>query len=238
MNLFVNTSHRNNRTELMDDFSLNGSILHDTLDKLGSINKWLGGNKVTIQGLEKLLKDQPKDKSLTIIDLGCGGGDMLRLVADFGIREGYVIKLIGLDANEQTVNYARSLSQKYPNISYLHMDIFSEEFAKMKYDIVLSTLFLHHFEQEKLIDFLSMILNKASVGVVVNDLHRHPLAYYLFSLLCITIPNKMVKTDGLISILKGFKRIELEYISAKIDAVAHIKWKCAFRYQWIIKRIK
>ena len=238
MSLFIPTKYRTGKSELMDDFSISGAILHDTLDKLASINQWLGGNRVTIQGLKMLLKNHPKDKSLTIIDLGCGGGDVLRAIAKFGIREGYSFSLIGVDANEETVKYASELSQMHPDIQYIHCDIFSDEFKALEYDIVVSTLFLHHFNEEQLIKLLSMILSKASLGIVVNDLHRHPLAYYLFKTLCSVISNKMVIEDGLTSVLRGFKRDDLKSITTKIGAKSHINWKWAFRYQWIIQKNK
>ena len=95
MPLFIDTTYRSNETELMDDFTMNGELLSDTLDKLGKINKWLGGNHVTLDGVRKLLQNKPKDKTYTIIDLGCGHGDILRLIADFGKREGFRFNLIG-----------------------------------------------------------------------------------------------------------------------------------------------
>ena len=238
MNLLVNTKYRTREVELMDDFSIDGNILHDTLDKLAKINRWLGGNKVTIDGLTEVLQNHPKSEKLTLVDLGCGGGDILRDVAEFGSRNGYSFELVGIDANIHTVNYAKSLSKSYPNIHYVHCDIFSEEFEAMKYDIILSTLFLHHFSESQLSKFLSGVLNKASIGIVVNDLHRNPIAYYLFNALCLAIPNKMINEDGLTSILKGFKRNELEDITHKIGAKSQIKWKWAFRYQCIIRKNK
>jgi len=56
MSLLINTKHRTNAVEIMDDFSINGDILYNTLDTLASINKWLGGNNVTINGLKKVLE--------------------------------------------------------------------------------------------------------------------------------------------------------------------------------------
>jgi SAM-dependent methyltransferase len=114
MSLFVNTTYRSNKTEIMDDFTMKGELMRDTLDKLGSINKWLGGNRITLDGIAELLKGQPKDKTYIIIDLGCGHGDILRLVADFGRKKGYNFKLIGIDANQDAVDYANELSTKFP----------------------------------------------------------------------------------------------------------------------------
>ncbi len=235
MSLFVNTKHRSKSVEIMDDLSMGGEILLKTLDQLAVINKWLGGNAITLNGIKILLKQKPVNKKLTIIDLGCGGGDMLRKVADYGRKKGYSFKLIGIDANLHTIEYAKKLSQEYPEINYLHQDVFSHEFKQLSYDIVLATLFIHHFSGTKLVGLLRMLHENARLGLVVNDLHRHALAYYLFKLLSITISNEMVKQDGLTSILRGFKKDELVMISEQLNVKSYIDWKWAFRFQWIIK---
>ena len=116
------------------------------------------------------------------------------------------------------------------------MDIFSKDFKKQSYDIVLCTLFLHHFKKEQLISFLQSTIQKARLGIVVNDLHRHKLAYYLFKIIGLFIKNKMVREDGLISVLRAFKRKELEAISRQIKAKYSVQWKWAFRYLWILKK--
>ncbi len=233
---FINTKYRTNQVELMDDLTMSGDLLRKTLDQIAKINRWLGGNSITLNGLKKLLKNKSKNEPIIIIDLGCGNGDMLREVANYGKKEGYNFKLIGIDGNEYTVNYAKKLSQNYDEISYLQQDVFSNEFKNISYDIVLSTLFLHHFAENEIVGLLSLVLKKASLGVIVNDLHRHPMAYYLFKLVCLTIQNPMVKEDGLISILRGFKRSDLEQISEKLKYNSDIQWKWAFRYQWILKK--
>lgn len=236
MNLLVNTKYRTDAQEIMDDLDYQGPILHDALDKLAKINQWLGGNKVTLDGIEEILKSHPKHKLITIIDLGCGGGDMLRQVSRFGIENGYQFLLIGLDANQHTINYARQSSKAYDNVEFKVIDVFSEEFKTLKYDLVIATLFFHHFKTEELKSFLKSILKKASLGVVVNDLHRHRLAYYLFKCLCITISNKTIIEDGLTSVLRGFKKQELIHISKELKTNYKIKWKWAFRYQWLLKQ--
>lgn len=235
MSLLINTKHRTDEVEIMDDFSINGDILHKTLDTLARINKWLGGNAVTMSGLKKVLKGHPKSEPITIIDLGCGGGDILRRISKYGKKEGYTFKLIGIDANEDAMVYARKLSKKYNNISYQACDVFSEEFETLQYDLVLSTLFLHHFKEDQIIELLTQAKKKAKLGIIVNDLNRHPMAYYLFKLVCLTIKNRMIIDDGLTSILRGFKREELETFSNKLQVKPQIKWKWAFRYQWIIQ---
>ena len=238
MSLFVSTKYRSEEEEIMDDLDYNGPILHDALNKLAKINQWLGGNVVTLNGLKKALKNHSKLEPITIVDLGCGGGDILREVSRFGKKQGYNLNLIGIDANPHTVNYAIKLSQNYDNINFKDIDIFSEEFNNLEYDLVLTTLFLHHFKEDQLVSFLKPVLKKAKLGVVVNDLQRHKLAYYLFKLLCTTIKNKTIVEDGLTSVLRGFKRKELEDISKQLKSNYQIQWKWAFRFQWILKKSK
>ncbi len=236
MNFLIDTKNRTDDTELMDDFSIKGDSLKNTLDQLANINKWLGGNGVTLGGLKQLLKNYPKDKKLTIIDLGCGNGDMLRIISNYLNKNNYNFELIGIDANEYAIAYAKELSVAYPEIMYLQQDIFSEEFKLLKYDLVLATLFLHHFKEEQLIEFLSNELKRAKLGILINDLHRHKLAYYLFKGLGLFIKNAMVKQDGLTSILRGFKREDLRRMSEKLKVKSELNWKWAFRFQWIIKK--
>ena len=238
MNFLVDTTYRTDAEEIMDDFSIDGPILNDALDKLATINKLLGGNIVTLNGLKKLLRNHPKDKPITIIDLGCGGGDILRAIAKYGKNEGYSFILIGVDANKNATDYAATLSKDFENISFIYADVFSEEFKTLHYDIVITTLFLHHFKHGQLLELISHLLSTAKIGIVVNDLHRHRLAYYLFKLITIPVKNKMIIEDGLTSVLRGFKRKELVDISKELNTSYELKWKWAFRYQWILRKSK
>ena len=236
MSFLIDTSKRSSKIEIMDDFSMGGDLFRDTLDKLEIINRFLGGNLVTIMGLKNLLKNQTKNKIITIVDLGCGNGDILRDVAKFGGKNNYSFKLIGIDANSSAIEYAKELSKEYTEIYFKKINVLSEDFKKQSYDVVLCTLFLHHFKNAEIISLLKTITNKATIGVVVNDLHRHKLAYYLFKLIGFFIKNKMVKQDGLTSILRAFKRKDLENIAKEIKVNFSIKWKWAFRYLWILKK--
>ncbi|MBC6111606.1 methyltransferase domain-containing protein [Pedobacter fastidiosus] len=233
----IDTKFRSEAPELMDDFEMEGEILRDALDKIASINQLLGGNKVTLDGIKTLIKSKPKDQIIRIIDIGCGNGDMLRALANFGQKNGLNFLLKGIDANQFTINHAQSLSLNYPNISYECKDIFDDSNKPEECDIMICTLTLHHFKNEEIIYLLKNFKKSAKLGIVVNDLQRSALAYRLFQALCFVFGlNSMSREDGLVSILRGFKREDLiEYSKALNLKHSFIKWKWAFRYQWIIK---
>ncbi|RZJ52689.1 MAG: methyltransferase domain-containing protein [Flavobacterium sp.] len=235
----LNTKYRTEETEIMDDFLLEGEELIDALDQIARINRLLGGNTLTLHGLKQLLRKTDISKPIVIADIGCGNGDMLRMLARYGKKQNLNFKLIGIDANAFTINYAADLSEEFSNIEYRCIDIFSPEFNHLKYDVALCTLTLHHFTSKQIEDILVLLHNNASVGIVVNDLQRSKIAYRLFEMICsIFSLNNMSRQDGLVSILRGFKKNELENFSKKLNLKNYsINWKWAFRYQWIITKI-
>jgi 2-polyprenyl-3-methyl-5-hydroxy-6-metoxy-1,4-benzoquinol methylase len=234
----VSTKFRTNNPEIMDNFAIEGEILREALDKIAKINQLLGGNKLTLQGVQNLIQNCEKKQQITIVDVGCGNGDMVRKLADFGDKNQYNFNLIGIDANNFTINYARILSEKYSNVSYRYQDIFDKQFSEIKYDIVLCTLTLHHFNNEEIEKLLNVFYTNSKIGIVINDLHRSSVSYRLFQLVALVFNlNKMSKQDGLTSILRGFKKKELIAFSEKLQLKKYtIHWKWAFRYQWIIKK--
>ncbi len=233
--IWIDTTYRSNAPEMMDDFDMKGEILRDALDKIAKINQLLGGNKITIKGVKSLLNGKPKQSKIRIIDIGCGNGDMLRALANYAIKNDLNFSLVGIDANRFTIEHARQLSSNYPNINYECKDIFED--LNVECDIVLCTLTLHHFKDAEIIQLLSNIKQQAKVGILINDLHRSALAYYLFKVLCFVFNlNDMSREDGLVSILRGFKKADLLSYSNTLKAeVFSIKWKWAFRYLWMIR---
>jgi SAM-dependent methyltransferase len=235
----VDTRYRSEAPEIMDDFAMEGEILRDALDKIASINKLLGGNKVTLEGVKTLLKQVDRQQTITILDVGCGNGDMLRTLADYSNKHGLKFMLYGIDANAFTIKHAQSLSSNYQNISYHCEDIFKENLPIENFDIILCTLTLHHFKDPELLTLLHFFSKKSKIGLVINDLHRSKLAYYLFKLLCYVFGlNDMSREDGLVSILRGFKKPDFVNYSKQLQFRKYqIQWKWAFRYQWIISSI-
>lgn len=238
MMLFPDTTYRSADAEIMDDFSLEGDILRDALDKIAGINRFLGGNALTINGVAHLIKDIPVEQKITIVDIGCGNGDMLRALSRYGRRNKREFRLIGVDANGYTVSHARKLSEKYDDISYQCVDVFSPAFDKIDFDIATSTLTLHHFEESALLSLMAKLDEKTTIGTVINDLHRSGVSYRLFQLVCFIFGlNRMSREDGLTSILRGFRREDLESYACKLGLrSSRIRWKWAFRYQWIISK--
>ncbi len=236
----IDTSIRTNKTEIMDDFDLQGAELKRTLKDLENINKWLGGNIITIKGVQKLIEksEKPKDAVHHIIDVGCGNGAMLRKLAEWGRTNKYNLKLTGIDANPFAITIAQELSENYQELEFETQNIFNEEFKSRNFDILLCTLTLHHFKDQEIIELLQRFYDQVNMGIVINDLHRSKAAYRLFQAFCgVFVNNEIARKDGLTSILRGFKKEEIQHYSSCLStSKQEINWKWAYRYQWIIEK--
>lgn len=225
-------THRSQQIEIMDDLECSGEVVDQTLRELEFINRWLGGNAVTLEGIRQLTKGHEKE-SWAIADLGCGGGDMLKLLANWGRKNNLTLILTGVDANAHIIDFARENCKSYPEISLETLDIFSPEFQQRKYDIIMGTLFYHHFTQDVLVDFFSKVKNQASTGLVINDIHRHWFAFHSIRLLTkFFSKSAMVQFDAPLSVLRAFTKKELIDILMKAGIQRYqLKWKWAFRWQ-------
>ena len=221
----------------MDDLECSGEIVSQTLKELEFINKWLGGNAVTTNALRKLIGHWPREKTLHIADLGCGGGDMLRVIHSLTTQRGINTRLTGIDANPAIIEYARHNLKDIPDAEFLALDIFSEPFRDLTFDIVIGTLFFHHFSSDVLTRFLSGLKSKVTSGIVINDIHRHFLAYHSIRYLtAVFSKSDMVRHDAPVSVARAFSKEELVDIIERAGFKHYvIRWKWAFRWQVIIR---
>ena len=230
---------RNALEEQMDDLEVRGSVVDRTLKELDTINKWLGGNQVTILGLEKLLGNCSEISDLSITDLGCGSGRMLQLIREWGIRQKIDLSLLGVDANEYIAAYAAENSTVYPEITVCKANIFDSDFQQQEFDVITSTLFTHHFDRSQLVELISTWIRQCNYGVVINDLHRHWLAYYsIKSITSVFSKSEMVRQDAPVSVLRGF--VKSDWVRLMKDCGIkeyYLSWHWAFRWLLVIPKV-
>ena len=220
----------------MDDLTLSGEELRQNLKELEVINNWLGGHKVVLSALEQI--KIPENYTLRIADIGCGGGDTLKSIANWARHKSIPVELEGIDANDFMVQYTHRHCADYPEISVTQYDVFSEAFAAQKYDVIVCSLFCHHFTNEQLVQLFRQLYGQASMAVIINDLHRHWLAYYSIKYITAAFSSsRLVKNDAPLSVWRAFKRDELEQLLAETGIQKYtLKWMWAFRWQLVLEK--
>lgn len=227
-------TRRSYQSELMDDLTCGGEVVRQTLSELETINALLGGNQVTINALSRILSAS-RERSFSIVDVGCGSGEVLRQVRKWSRKKGLELTLTGVDANPNIIDYARAHTPTDMRIDYEVRDIFSPEFDLSRFDIVVGTLFFHHFTEEELIRFFTRVRENVSIGLIVNDIHRHPLAYHSIRFLTRLLSRSpMVRHDAPVSVLRAFNREEVSGVIRKAGfSQISLRWMWAFRWQVI-----
>ena len=225
--------------EIIDDFTLSGPAIEDTFDSIEKVNIWLGGNQVLRRSFQKILKSpafQNLANPIKVYDLGCGIGDGLVALAKWTRKQKIATEYQGLDANPYVIDLARSKTKGFPEIQFQVKDIFGSDYSLEGVDIVTFNLCLHHFQPKEILELLERCKTKKIKAVLINDLHRHWLAYYLFEIVCLVFRSPQIaRLDGLLSIRKGFKRAEFSALAEQVDAKSFsLQWKWAFRYQFIL----
>jgi 2-polyprenyl-3-methyl-5-hydroxy-6-metoxy-1,4-benzoquinol methylase len=235
----MNFKNRSTTPELMDDPSLPEVDLHLALKDLATVNKYLGGNHITIIALEDLISAHPEKKKWNIVDVGCGDGEVLRHIAKHFKYSAVDISFYGVDINDKSIDSAREKSKDFDNLSFSRQNILTIDDTTFECDVIICTLTMHHFSDEQLLVFMEKFKKLASIGIIVNDLQRSKIAYRLFQLFSgIFMKSKIAKYDGRVSIARSFRRKELETYSKQLALDDYsIQWKWAFRYLWVIKTI-
>ena len=232
----IDLRHRHDAPELMDDLTLASDALRQNLDELESINTWLGGYAPVTHGLGLLRPGWPVGRPLRLADVGCGGGDTLRVIAAWARRHSLAVELTGIDANAFMIDYARRKCAAWPEIDFQQLDIFAEEFQTQTFDVVTCSLFCHHFADDALTGLLRQLVGQARMGVVVNDLHRHSLAYYSIRWLTRLLGGSyLVRHDAPLSVARAFRRTDLATLCNRAGVeVQRLRWRWAFRWELVL----
>lgn len=218
--------------ELLDRTDLPFADIRLNMQELDTINRLLGGHAITRRGLKQVLRQAHASSTVSVVEIGCGGGDNLRALRGDADLKRRIGSLFGVDINPECIAFAESLPAN-KGIRFLKADYRDVVFEE-KPDVIFSSLFCHHFTDEELRDMLKWMKANSRLGFFINDLHRHPLAYHSIRWLTRAFSKSyLVKNDAPLSVQRGFVRSDwLSLLSdSGIDAY-QCRWKWAFR--WLI----
>lgn len=222
---------RSDHVEQLDNFELSGPVLHRTLKELGYINRLFGNIKTVKQAIWKEM-DRAQLQRATIVDLGCGGGDLLIALAQSAAQKGYDLQLIGIDGNPASLSFAKAHQPSLSSISFQQADISQPDFIIPACDFLISSHFLYHFPNAELPTFLQKQLKNVGRAAIFSELDRHFLALQLFKFVSLLLGfSKMTRQDGQTAVRRAFRRRELQQILQQTSfAKYRLAYKWAFRH--------
>jgi len=221
---------RSREKENLDNEIIDTDDLNKNLSELHSINNLLGGYHASRKGLAAIIKKQGRIS--TILDIGFGGGDSIKNLALFGIENKIKLFFYGVDLKEDCLNYAEKNLSEIQNKKLECLDYRDIEPKNLeKIDVIHCSLFLHHLEETEIIDFFKMARIHKCI-VLINDLHRHWLAFHSIKILTSLFSKSwLIKSDAPLSVKRGFKKKELISLLQSSGFTDYtIRWSWAFRY--------
>jgi 2-polyprenyl-3-methyl-5-hydroxy-6-metoxy-1,4-benzoquinol methylase len=226
-------THRSLTEEQMDDPNLPPHIYAQVLKDLARVNTVTLARRPTLDFLGRL---KPPSRSLKILDVGFGNGDMLRRIAQFASKRAWPVDLTGVDLNPKSREVARSQTPPSMAIRYLTGDY--ADLAGQDWDVILSSLVAHHMTHDQLVAFLRFMDAEAKCGWFINDLHRHDVAWLGYPLLARLMgSHPIVRQDGQLSIARAFRPDEWAPILEEAG-IPHARVFRAFPFRLCVEQIR
>lgn len=242
MNRFLNLFNtRRNEEEWMDLPATSTEEFTQALYDIQWVNRNLGGTDVLLNTLLSLI---PADYQgiLNILDLGTGSADIPRALVNWARQQGSEhpihFQIKACDLHPVAVSVSRQLCANYPEITVIQADALNLSYENNHFDFVISSMFMHHLENQQAVHLLQEMARLGRIGFIVNDLERHPLAWLgIKTLGHLTRKGRIFKNDAPLSVLRGFTEPELHRLKAD-SQLSQLVIEHQAPYRWILHYTK
>lgn len=201
---FLLRKRRPDLVEIMDRPDCHGEALNRTFAAFRHVNRMLSGWGRLYRTC--IRPELERGRTNTLLDVGCGGGDILVRLVRAARRDGYDVTGIGMDPDPRAIAWAQSAWHDEPGVHFRESSL---DGMDESYDVVVSNHVLHHLSDAEAERFLAQSLACASGVVVHNDISRNAVGLVLFQAVRVFFPRTFIGADGTVSIRRSFRMKEL-----------------------------
>jgi ubiquinone/menaquinone biosynthesis C-methylase UbiE len=198
----------------MDDLSRPEHEFAAAYRELKIINRTLGG----VHAIERFLPPAKRGVNLLMLDVAAGACDVSE-----ALLEKFPCRIVTLDLNARGLKLA---DKSWPVVA----DALALPFREDTFDVVMASLFFHHLSNDNCVQVLSQMWRIAKQRILINDLHRHAVAYFsIRALTALFSKSRMVRHDGPVSVLRAFRSRELLDIARRAGVPARVHRSFPYR---------
>lgn len=223
---------RSQQQEWLDADDIPARDLHENLDDLRWLNRYLGSHWLVLRAFQRLWREAGCPRHFRILDVGTGAGDIPEMLLRWGSRRGVRLTIVAVDNHCGVLQYVRSVRPPLSRLILVQADGVCLPFQARTFDVVVCSTMLHHLDWHQGIALLQSMAAIARYGVVVNDLVRSRLHYYAARLvLSVVARNHVTRYDGPLSVLRAYSVEEVREIARLAGlAQAHIYTALGYRF--------
>jgi SAM-dependent methyltransferase len=231
--MFSRFANRSLELEHLDKEDYSPEEYEGCLIELRRVNRYLGDSRAMRRSLLPEI-ERAGLKDFSVLDVGAGSGELLRALADWSRRTGRRARLFGLELNARSAAATLEESKDYAEISSVRGDALRLPFNDNTFDYAMCSLLTHHFKDDGVVHIIGELSRVARHGIFVIDLHRHSVAYYFYTTLGrLFLHNRLVREDGALSILRGFRPLELSRL-ARLSKLANASVVRRFPFRLVL----
>ncbi|WP_340106980.1 methyltransferase domain-containing protein [Rhodohalobacter sp. 8-1] len=195
--------------EFMDDPNCDPDLLEATYSQFESVNKLLGGwDRIYETYIRQPLIEAGENAS--VLDIGCGGGDILRLLDTYCRRDSLNVRFTGIEPDSRAITYIKK--QDWPD-HFSFSQAYSGDLVQQEksFSIVISNHLMHHLTPKELGQLCDDAENLASRRIIFNDIERSDIGYAGFRAIApLLYKNSFIVEDGIRSIRRSYQKQELQ----------------------------
>ncbi len=192
------------------------------------VNWLLRGTSISLKTILPIIeREKPTAKKpFRICDIGTASADIPIALVKKARRRKISLYITAVEINPDLAAVARNKTKDYPEITIVQGDareILRAAASKKashkngegtdknlpapasQFDLVSASLFLHHFTPDEVVDWLSLMQNASTKGVIINDLERHIMAWIGIKLVGpILCRNRVFLSDAPLSVRRSY----------------------------------
>ena len=212
---FTAFGRRSDELEHLDIGDYTPEEYEGCLVELRRVNRWLGDAGALRRSVISAIEREGSGE-FSLLDVGAGSGELLRVVARWARGSGRRTALVGLELNGRAAESILEESEEFGEIESVRADANRMPFADGAFDYVICSLFTHHFRDEGVVSVLREMARVSRRRIFVIDLHRHRVAYLFYTTIArLFLRNRLVREDGALSILRSFRPEELRRLAER-----------------------
>jgi len=231
----MSLSRRNRQPEIMDQPGLATDAHRQALTALARIN-WLSRSSMILWPALRELAQRESGRTLRVLDVACGGGDVTITLAKRARREKRRLEFVGCDVSEVALSIARHRAERCRcQVEFFRANVIEDDLPA-GFDALICSLFLHHLADHDAEWLLRRMGAAVARLVLVNDLVRSRRGYLLaVAASRLLTRSRVVQVDGPLSVAGAFTPAEVLKMAGRAGlagATVCRHWPSRFLLQW------